>query len=187
MPTRLAGVTATFSGVPAPLFFVSAHQVNLQVPYEIAGKASAPVIVESNGVASVPVEVSVVASAPGLFTYSGTARVMAANQYGKLNSVSSPAAPGSIVTLFATGQGIVSPPVLTGAAARASTLSWANGVTVVIGGQNAKVYFAGLTPGMVGLMQVNVEIPAATPSGDAIPIQLAVAGARAHAATIAVK
>jgi uncharacterized protein (TIGR03437 family) len=91
------------------------------------------------------------------------------------------------VTLFATGQGVVSPPVPTGAAAQASILSRANGVTVIIGGQNAKIYFAGLTPGMVGLMQVNVEIPAATPPGDAVLVQLAVAGARAHTATIAVK
>jgi uncharacterized protein (TIGR03437 family) len=187
MSTQLAGVTATFAGVPAPLFFVSAHQINLQVPYEIAGKTSAPVVVETNGVASPPVDVLVAASAPDLFVVPGTSRVTAVNQNGTLNSVSWPAVPGSIVTLFATGQGMVSPPVPTGAAALPLPLSLANGVTVMIGGQNAKIYFAGLTPGMAGLMQVNVEIPRATRSGNAVTVQLAVSGARAHQATIAVQ
>ena len=185
--TRLDGVTVTFAGVPAPLFFVSAHQINLQVPYEIAGKTSAHVIVENNGVASPPVDVLVVASAPDLFTGAETARVTASNQNGTLNSLSSPAAPGSIVTLFATGQGVVSPAVPTGAAAQTSPLSLAHGATVVIGGQNAKIYFAGLTPGMIGLMQVNVEIPASTRPGNAVTVQLRVAGVSAHAATIVVK
>jgi uncharacterized protein (TIGR03437 family) len=187
MPTRLGSVTATFAGVRAPLFFVSAHQINLQVPYEIAGKMSVPVIVENNGVASAPVDVLVVASAPDLFTGPGTSRVTASNQNGTLNSVSSPAARGSVVTLFATGQGVVSPSVPTGAAAQTFPLSLANRAAVVIGGRNARILFAGLTPGMIGLMQVNVEIPPATPSGNEVTVQLRVAGVSARAATIVVK
>jgi uncharacterized protein (TIGR03437 family) len=56
---------------------------------------------------------------------------------------------------------------------------------VSIGGQNANVSFAGLTPTLVGLYQVNVTMPAGVTPGNAVPVMLTVAGQTGPAAIIA--
>ncbi|MDQ6760571.1 MAG: matrixin family metalloprotease [Acidobacteriota bacterium] len=188
LSTTLAGISVTFDGVPAPLIFTSAAQINLQVPYELAGHASTVVTVVNQGIASDPITVPVVSAQPGLFVQAGTMQAIALNQDNSVNSPSNPAARTSVVTLFATGPGLVEPPVPTGRPASGSPLSVGAGVAVTIGGANARVLFGGLTPGFVGLMQVNVEIPQGAPTGNAA-VELTVADKKttAPAATIAVK
>ena len=44
----------------------------------------------------------------------------------------------------------------------------------VSGGVDAPVVFAGLTPTLVALYQVNVQVPANAPTGDAVPLVLTV-------------
>jgi len=188
IPTRLGGVTVTFDGIRAPLFYVSASQINLQVPYEVGGKSSTAVVVESSGVASTTIRTPVVASAPGIFTFSRSSWAIVLNQDGTLNSASAPAPRGSVVTLFSTGQGQVSPAVPTGQPAPSSVLARAFATSVTIGSVKAKIHFAGLTPGMVGLMQVNVAVPPSVTPGNSVTIQITVKGAASGgAATIAVK
>jgi len=60
-------------------------------------------------------------------------------------------------------------------------------VTVAIGNGPATVPFAGLAPGFVGLYQVNVQVPANSPIGDAVPLALSVAGVAANPLTIAIQ
>ena len=188
LPTTLAGITATFDGIPAPLIFTSSGQINLQVPYQVAGRANTVVVVTNQGTASDPVTVPVVAAQPGLFTQAGSTQAIVLNQDNSVNSSSNPAVKGSVVTLFATGAGVVNPPVATGKPAPASPLSLANGVSVTIGGADARVLFGGLTPGYVGLLQVNVEVPQGSNTGNAA-VELTVAGKKTPvpAATLAVK
>lgn len=187
LPSSLGGVSVTFDGVPAPLIFVSNTQVNLQVPYEVAGRPSAVVVVQNQGSASDPVNVPVLEAQPGLFMQAGTSQAVALNQDGSVNSSLMPAPKGSVITLFATGPGVVDPPVGTGKPASALPLSSASGVSATIAGLEARVLFGGLAPGFVGLMQVNVEIPQSASSGSQ-PVQLAVSGqASPSGATIAVK
>jgi uncharacterized protein (TIGR03437 family) len=71
--TSMNRTSVTIGGKPAPLVFVSAGQVNAQVPYEDAGADNVPVIVTVNGVASVAGTVSVVGAAPGLFQFGNSA------------------------------------------------------------------------------------------------------------------
>lgn len=183
LPSSLAGLSVTFDGVRAPLIYASSQQVNLQVPYEVAGHASTVVVVENQGSASDPVSVPVVPTQPGFFTTpAGGPQVIAFNQDGSINSGSSPAGKGTFVTLFATGPGVVSPPVPTGKPALADPLSNALNTSVSIGGMNARVQFAGMAPNFVGLMQINVQIPDGAPSG-AVPIQLVVSGRSSPAGT----
>ena len=102
---------------------------------------------------------------------------MAQNQDYSVNSVSNPAKVASYVTLYGTGAGAVSPPVPTGAAAPASPSSSTVGeVTATINGLPCTVLFAGLTPGNVGLLQVNIQVPK-LPSGT-YPIQISVGGTK---------
>jgi uncharacterized protein (TIGR03437 family) len=170
-------------GRTVPLTYVSPTQINFQLPYDTP-LGTASLTVTANGVTSAAATVIVAATAPGVLTY-GDNWAVVQNQDYSVNGPSNPAKAGSYVTLYGTGAGAVSPAVPTGAAASASPLSYAANVTVSINGVPAVVSFAGLTPGNVGLLQVNLRIPA-LPSG-AFPIQLTVGDVKSNAPSIAVQ
>jgi uncharacterized protein (TIGR03437 family) len=97
-------------------------------------------------------------------------------------------AAGEFISIYCTGLGTVSNQPATGAAAQASPLSVTTTIpTVTIGGVAAQVSFSGLTPGAVGLYQVNVQVPMGAPAGDTVPVILSIGGAASNAATIAVQ
>ena len=180
LPTRLGGVTVTFDEVPAPLFFVSRGQINLQVPFETAGRAETVVRIDYDGAGSPAVSVPVDAARPGLFASPDGARAIVLNQDGTLNSPDLPAFRGEVVTLFATGQGVVDPPLATGAPAPPEPLRRAASPAVSIGGAQIpaeNILFAGLTPGFAGLLQVNARIPVGTPAGDDVEVAISIGGA----------
>ena len=160
IPTTLAGTTVTFDGVPAPLYFVSNSQVNLQVPFEVANRTSARMVVNVGGQSPAELTVPITEAAPGVFTIDG-ARAAAVNQDSTLNTPDNPASVGSVVQLYLTGQGLLNPKVETGAAAPLEPPfpKPVLPVAVTIDALDAKVLFAGLAPGFVGLTQINVEIP----------------------------
>ena len=58
---------------------------------------------------------------------------------------------------------------------------------VTIGGVEAKVTFSGLTPGLVGLYQVNALVPEGSSVGSAVPVTISIGGATSNAVTIAVQ
>jgi uncharacterized protein (TIGR03437 family) len=133
------------------------------------------------------VTLAVLTAQPGLFVQAGTSQASAINQDGSINGPSHPAPQGAYVTLYATGAGLVDPPVPTGQPAPLSPLSFARPVAVTIGGTNATVYLGGvLAPTFVGLLQVSAQVPANTPPGN-VPVTLAVAGQTSPQATIVVK
>ena len=156
-PYSLGGVSVTVNGTPAPVFYADSGQINFQVPYEIA-VGTASVVVSVNGVPSAAVPVTITAAAPGILFLPGN-QAVTQNQDYSINGAANPAKVGSYVTLYLVGGGAATPAVNTGMAASASPLSTFDGVSVTIGGAPANVVFAGLTPGSVGLMQVNLQIP----------------------------
>lgn len=167
LPTTLAGVRVFFNDVPAPLFFVRSDQLNVQVPFEAAGLDSVEIRIEYEGAQSGSVRVPVRATDPGLF-----APVL--NQDYTLNSELNPAVRGSYVTLFATGQGAVTPPVQTGQPAPGAEpfARAAEDVRVLVNGVEVEPYFAGLTPGLVGLLQLNIQASV----GGRVEIQVFIGG-----------
>jgi uncharacterized protein (TIGR03437 family) len=154
LPTTLGGVQVYFNDILAPLLYVSATQVNVQVPFEVAGLTNVTVRVEFGGLASNTADVAVVATHPELFP-------AAVNLDGSLSTESSPSPAGAFVLLYATGQGVTSPAVETGAPPPTMEpfARPVADVQVFIGGVEAQVSFAGLVAPFVGLMQINVEIP----------------------------
>jgi hypothetical protein len=77
---------------------------------------------------------------------------------------------------------------VTGAASPASPLSQAVDLpTVTVGGAAASVSFAGLTPGMVGLVQINIQLPSTYPAGSSLPLVVSFAGAAAPAVNLPVQ
>ncbi len=188
LPINLGDVNVFFGGVLAPLFYVSSGQINVQVPYEVATAGTTAISIQVAGAESDRIGVSVLPGTPGIFQIPGTAQAIVVNQDGNLNSPQAPAPRGTVVTIYATGQGAVSPPVETGKGAALSPLSGASNVTAMVGGMPARVLFGGMTPGFVGLLQVNAEIPAGVTPGPAVQIQIGAAGGVSQAAaTIAVQ
>ena len=105
--TLVANTQVLFDGVPAPLIFVREDQINAIVPYAVAGETTTAVVVETGGVSSNVLDVPVAASNPGIFTISSTGSGQGAilNEDGTLNSSTNAARMGSIMVLYATGEG----------------------------------------------------------------------------------
>jgi uncharacterized protein (TIGR03437 family) len=130
---------------------------------------------------------TVAAAAPAIFVDSGN-HAIAQNQDLSLNTSQAPAKPGTLITAYLTGQGLVNPSVATGAAAPAGPLAWASlPYSATVGGEAAKVHFLGLTPGLVGLLQANIEVPplAGRSSGD-YPLVVTVGGVASKPAALSV-
>jgi len=176
LPVSLGGIKVSFDGTAAPLFYVSNNQVNLQVPYEVSGKTSTLMTMTYNGTQVAKSTLSVGKSAPGIFVVT--------NADGSVNGPNSPSPAGGILVVYGTGAGITSGLLITGEAAPANSTVAAQ---AAIGGVAVTPIYAGLTPGSVGLTQVNVAIPAGTPAGNAIPLQFSIAGNSTQTVNIAVR
>jgi uncharacterized protein (TIGR03437 family) len=174
----LAGTDVLFDGVAAPLFFVRGDQLNVQVPYSLAGSSSTTVQVFHNGVASNPVELPVVASAPGVFAYEGGKyQGIIFNEDHSINTSINPAKPGSIVVFYATGEGQLIPAGIDGKLAEAPYPTPLLPVSVAMGGVPVTdMPYAGAAPGFAGLLQVNARIPQSVPPGRSVPLVLTIGG-----------
>ena len=183
LPTTLAGVTLRINGVPAPIYYVSPTQVSAQIPYETAPGAGTAVL--TVGGSSLPaVTFTVQAVSPGIFIDPAN-WALAQDANGVSISPTRPAPAGSYVVVYGTGQGSVDNPVPTGAPAPLSPLSrMTSPVTATVGGQSAEVFFAGLTPTLVGVFQINLRIPL-LPPGD-YPLVITIGGAQSNSAQIGV-
>jgi uncharacterized protein (TIGR03437 family) len=103
-------------------------------------------------------------------------------------AASRPVRRGEFLEVFATGLGAVGNPPASGSAASANPISaTTTTATATIGGTAADVFFSGLAPGFVGLYQLNVEVPAAAPSGNAVPLVISIGGVSSQTTTIAVE
>ncbi len=159
-PTTLANVTVTVNGILAPLQLVSPGQIIFQIPYETNDTQYAAVIVADEAGSSAPDGLAMAAASPGIFT--GLTR----NSDSTANSANHPAAPGSAITVFFTGLGAVAPAVADGVGAPGSPLSIpAQPVTASLGGSSATIVSVGLSPGMVGVAQAAIAVPAGLAPG----------------------
>ncbi len=184
LETRVDDTIVTFDGVAAPLFYVSAAQINAQAPYTLEGRSSTQVRVIRKGLVSNTLSVPVAATAPALFTYpDGSNRLIAVNQDGSLNSPSNPAASGSIFVLFGTGEGPTSPAGAEGAPATDPFPRPVRTVVLRVGGRVAEVLYAGAAPGFVGLLQINARVPAGLASNDRTTVAVTIGNATTPAGT----
>jgi uncharacterized protein (TIGR03437 family) len=160
-PVRFGAIQVLFDGVPAPVLYAQSRQINTQVPWELAGHTSTQVHVEYNGVPTNSATLPLAAAAPGLFSrLDGTSQGVILNQDGSLNSPANPAARGSVVAIFGTGGGALSPPGVTGGTWPASLSYFSPQPTVKIGPSDAVVTYAGSAPFQSsGVFQINVRVP----------------------------
>ncbi|MEP7362386.1 MAG: SBBP repeat-containing protein [Acidobacteriota bacterium] len=166
--TLLNGTRVLFDNVAAPVIYASSGQTSVIVPYEVANKQSTQMVVEYSGGRSAALTVPVLQSKPALFSANASGRGQGAilNADNSYNSASSPIAKGGIVQLFGTGEGPIDPPGVTGRLSTSVVPRILLPTQVTIGGQNARVLYAGAAPGAVGgLFQINAEVPAGAASG----------------------
>lgn len=185
LDTFIGNTRVFFDDVAAPLIYTSAQQVSVIVPYSVANKANTRVSVEYLGISSPPMDFRVTAAAPALFTFNanGQGPVAALNQDNTYNSQPNGAEPGSVVVLFATGEGQTNPAGVDGLLATGSVLPKPQlPVTVTIGGQSAEVLYAGAAPTFAaGLMQINVRVPQNVQRNTAVPINVMIGQASSQA------
>jgi uncharacterized protein (TIGR03437 family) len=194
------------NGINCGLFFISSGQINFQVPWELQTAPTASLIVTAEGGPSTAITIPISSASPGIFTVNGATG--APNQgaiqisstgafaapVGSITGVtSSPGTAGQFITIYVSGLGQVSNTPADGAAAgTGSSLAVVSGqVSVSIGGVNipstTSGFFAGLSPGFVGLYQVNVPIPSGLGTNSAVPVVVTAANLPSNTATIAVK
>ena len=188
LPTMLAGTFVTVNGALAPLFYVSGGQINFQVPssvnfgtYGFEGHAS--VIVATSGGTSDPVTVDVWVVAPGIFTQDGSGcgpgAIVNVKPDGtrSLNSPANGASPGDSIEVYGTGlyEFYNVPP--DGMPAPANPLERSNyegggyfGLTQPQDSDGA--IFTGGSPGLVGVDQVDLVVPATVRQGCNVPLQI---------------
>jgi uncharacterized protein (TIGR03437 family) len=165
------GVTVTFSGFVAPILYTSGEQINIQVPYEIAGRDSAEMqltgleegLSERRTVPVVQRQPSVFLSPdallsdiPGYFycenILSRAQHALALNADGTLNTCQNGALPGSTVTIFMNGLGPTQPPQSTGTIVAGPPAAIAPGAT------GSGVFSTSTAPGAIsGVAQVQLQ------------------------------
>lgn len=175
LPTTLGNVQVAVGGTLAPLYYVSSGEIRFQVPFEAPISGSVQVVVTSNGTAGPAQSATMAEYAPGVFTYARTATVadpiIAHASDNTLVSPASPASAGEALVIYATGAGTFDNTPADGAAASGSPVSTTTVTpTVWVGGATAQALFAGLAPGYVGLLQINILLPSALPSGSSLPL-----------------
>jgi uncharacterized protein (TIGR03437 family) len=191
LPPMRARLALKFGdGFPVPLFFVSAAQVDFQVPWELAGQTQAPLTAVVGGQASGGQAIVLAAFGPGIFSMNGQGNGQGAilDASYRLVDASNPTRAGAVVQIYCTGLGAVTNQPASGATAPSDPLAETTTLPgITIGGAPAKVQFSGLTPGPVGLYQVNAEVPTAASRGVAVPVTIFIAGAISNTVMIAVE
>ncbi len=166
MPASIDSVSATVNGTPAFIYFVSDKQVNILTPPD-ALPASTEVKLTYDGATS-SMTVAGQPLSPSFFVFDGV-HATATHVNGSLigpttlyPGLSTPAAPGETIILYANGLGATSQTIVSGSVSQGGTLPQLP--LLKIGGINANVTFAGLVS--PGLYQLNVVVPSTVPDGD---------------------
>jgi uncharacterized protein (TIGR03437 family) len=189
----LAGTSVYLAGQSLPLAYVSDHQINAIVPFELPSNTTHQLIVaRSDGGLSTPEPVTVAPAAPAMFQLDATGRaaVIVTRASGIfVADPQHPAAPGDYISIYATGLGPVDHPIdVAGPAPGAEPFPRTTGqVNAFVNGKKADLSFAGLAPFLVGLYQVNARIPDDADVGDDVPLTLAVGDVQSVPAKLAIK
>jgi uncharacterized protein (TIGR03437 family) len=147
-----AATQVLFNAVSAPI--LSETPLLVRVPVSVAGTVQ--ITIQNEGAQIAQIIANVVDAAPALFANSG-GQASVINQDGTLNSPENPAARGSVISLFGTGEGVSGLPFY-----------------VSLGGYSAAVLYAGPSGNYPGMFQINAQVPSGYFSGGTLPVVVGV-------------
>ena len=180
LPTALGESCLTVNGVSVPLLFVSSQQINGQLPFNVDGNAQ--MTLRTPGGISDNFNFSILPAAPSVFRSgiagpdTGIATITRADN-GELITPTNPVHPGDSIVIWSTGLGHTSPAIDAGIPSPSDPLpSAVIHPTVTLGGVGLNILYAGLTPGSVGLNQINATVPGSVPQGLSIPLVISQGG-----------
>jgi uncharacterized protein (TIGR03437 family) len=185
LPITLVDTQVLFNGTPAPLYLVSPTQINFYIPMSAptSGFADVQVVRKSTGQVLGATYLPMTTVAPALFIdlkTSGASRqaLVINHDDGTVNSSTNPAKRGSYVELYGTGQGFIAgapgapgSPLPDGTPTPLSPLFYTTDTPRVFLGADwldcgatcpqgaGQIQFSGLAPGLVGVWQINIQIP----------------------------
>ena len=177
LPTALGESCLTINGNPLPLIFVSDKQINAQLPFALTGNVT--MILRTPGGVSDSFNFTVLPTAPGIFRQNveglpDAVPVILNARNGLLATGSNPLRRGDRITIYLTGMGRTEPAIQEGLPSPSSPLARTQTEPkVTLGGSELTVDFAGLTPGQVGVNQINAMVPWDAPLGMEIPLTIA--------------
>ena len=167
------GTVVTINDIVAPIYGTTLRQVNVQIPWELAGLSEATLMVTVDGQQSPPIAIKLAPTAPYIFFAGGL----------PLITRQLPVHTGSL-TIYGTGFGSVNNQPATGSTIVARTSTTMTTPIVLIGGVPVEVTFSGLTPGLVGVWQVIVKLREDLPYAPSVPLKLSFDGIDANPVSI---
>jgi uncharacterized protein (TIGR03437 family) len=190
LPTNFNGTDMLVGGLDAPLYFLSDGQLDVQIPFELPPNRQYQAIVIANGAFTLPDTIDIAPVSPGVTAFpDGTLIAQHAANFSLVDA-GHPAKPGETLTIYLAGMGATNPAV--GTDQQAPGLSpgdpFAQAAvqpTVTVDGQNAMISFAGLTPGGIGLYQINFQVPPNARSGN-LDVMVTQGGETANATKLSV-
>jgi uncharacterized protein (TIGR03437 family) len=186
-PPVLGGVCVTLNNQPMPLLMTSADQINAQIPTDLT-PGRYPLVVRSldRKVAAIGQTVQVTRYAPAIFTDPETQEVLLFRQDGSRVTRDAPARRDERLMMFATGLGATTGArIAPGQPSPASPLAETDPAEVFFGDSRYRqaeviVDWAGLTPGFIGLYQINLRVPGDHMRGERLPVLLRIGGAESQ-------
>jgi uncharacterized protein (TIGR03437 family) len=198
LSSTLQGATVVIAGEPSPMFYASSGQLNAAIPFGVTPNTSQQVLVTRDTTISVPMSVDLAPAQPAVFLAPSTGapnqgaifavRTTPNGQTSFLAGPTSPAAAGDTLVIYCDGLGAVNTTIAPGAGSPgsppATTIAQPQ---VTVGGIASTVAFSGLTPGLVGVYQINAVVPAGVTAAEQVPVVINISGQVSPAVTIAVQ
>jgi uncharacterized protein (TIGR03437 family) len=195
--TSHRGVSVSIDGVPVPLFAVSnvsgQEQINFQVRTDLGVPSTVRVEVNNNGAITSVSNVQVLRAQPGIYEYTpqgSSTKYAVATRFsdGQVVGPNTAVSRGDHLTIYVNATGVTLPQLPTGQAAPANPPARTFfQPTVGIGGRGMQVTFSGLTPGLIGLGQINILVGQDAPTGASVPLDVVVEGVASQTSRIAVQ
>jgi uncharacterized protein (TIGR03437 family) len=171
VPSQLGRTKVLFDGQPGEIIAMTPNLINVLAPYYLTPGGTVQVRVQVDDTVSSPVAMPVVATIPDLYTMdeTGSGPGIILNEDGSLNSSTHPAPRGSVIALYGTGEGVLSPQLPKGALVISTPYPTMTATpTATIGAQPAEVRYAGAAPYFpLGVFEIDVRIPLVIGSGPA--------------------
>ena len=180
LPTALGDSCLTVNGVPTPMMFVSPTQLNAQIPYTVDGNAT--IVLRTPGGVSDNYNVQIRATAPTVFRSAlgqagPTVATIVREKNNELVTLSNPVHRGERLKVYLTGMGKTFPSIESGVPGpNDPPLPALVQPRVLLGGREMGFSFAGLSPGQVGVYQIDAQVPGDTPLGLEIPLVIEQSG-----------